>query len=38
MLKSDLHFDLPERLIALHPQERRGSSYAAPFRSRGESA
>lgn len=26
MLKSDLHFDLPERLIAQHPMERRGSS------------
>lgn len=26
MLKSDLHFDLPERLIAQHPPEQRGSS------------
>lgn len=26
MLKSDLHFNLPERLIAQHPPERRGMS------------
>jgi len=26
MLKSDLHFDLPEHLIAQHPPEQRGSS------------